>query len=269
MQSALEENSTDLISHGGVFFRLLLAGILGIVIFSFANVTYNLPTLIETLPIDRSELPPNIVLILAATIQPAILVALAIWTGLALSKRMGVNVTPILTSTTWQKSIPLLFAALVTGVVAGLIMLAVHQLIFLPTTGVPVNTIASLPFWLAMASALLYGGIVEELLLRLGLMTFLLWLGTKVQSSGESQPKVKIFWLVNLIVTIIFGLLHLVPTPLLMGITITPAVVVQALVLNSVGLIFGWFYWHKGIETAITAHMGVHLGYTLMAILFL
>ena len=211
-----------------VFLQLLLAGILGIFAFSVAAVTYTLPTLSETMNIDTTQLPPNAVLIAVATIQPALLAALAIWVGLFLSKRMGINVTPILTGKTEQMP-SLLILGLGSGFVAGLLTLAVHQFIFLPITEIPVNAAANYPAWLGMTVVLLYGGIVEELLLRLGVMTLLLWIGTKVQGASSSQVGNRTFWIVNSIVTIIFGLLHLVSAPVLLGIAVTPIVIAQAL----------------------------------------
>lgn len=252
----------------GVFLQLLLVGILGIFVFSFATVIYTLPTLNETMNIDTAQLPPNAVLVAIATIQPALLVALAIWAGLFLSKRMSVNITPILTGAIKQTQ-SLIVLGLGSGFVAGLLMLAVHQFIFLPITEIPVNAATNYPAWLGMIVVLLYGGIVEELLIRLGVMTLLLWIGTKIQGASSPQVENHIFWIVNIIVTIIFGLLHVVSAPVLLGIEVTSIVVVQALVLNSVSLLFGWLYWHKGLETAILSHMGFHLGYTLIAFLFI
>ena len=262
------EQSTATVPRRRIFLLLLLAGMVGVFVFSYAMITYNLPTLIERMAVDASQFPPNIILIIISTIQPTILIALAIWGGLTLAERMGVNITPILTSARDQ-TISLLATGLGLGFIAGLVMLVAHQWIFLPLTGIPVNATANYPLWLAMTSALLYGGIVEELLMRLGLMTFLLWIGTKIQGGNALRPGRRTFWIVNIIVTLIFGLLHVVSAPVLLDVVITPMVIIQAIVLNSVALLFGWLYWHKGLETVIAAHMGVHLSYTFIALALL
>jgi membrane protease YdiL (CAAX protease family) len=52
---------------------------------------------------------------------------------------------------------------------------------------------------------------------------------------------------------IIFGLGHLPITASLVA--ITPLIVLRAIVLNGIGgIVFGWLFWKRGLESAMIAH---------------
>jgi membrane protease YdiL (CAAX protease family) len=59
-------------------------------------------------------------------------------------------------------------------------------------------------------------------------------------------------------VSVIFGLGHL---PATVQITpLTSVVIIRAIVLNGIGgIIFGWLYWKKGLESAILAHFSADI----------
>ena len=55
-----------------------------------------------------------------------------------------------------------------------------------------------------------------------------------------------------------FGIGHLPITADLM--TLTPLIVFRALLLNGIGgVIFGWLYWKKGLESAMIAHFSADI----------
>lgn len=241
-----------------ILFAVLLAGgIAGVV----ANALLQLALVGSLMPPD--ELPPAGLLLTVIILQQSLLVALAVGVGLWLAPHVGIEPAPLLARMLagerppWRR----LAVGLGSGLAAGAAVLLAH-LLFAPLTGVApglfFGVAVSAP--VVLATAFLYGGITEELLMRLGLLTLLVWLAGRLWR----QPS---FWAVNLVVTILFGLLHLPMAALLIETGITPLIVVQALVLNSVGLLFGWLYWYKGIETAIAAHMGLHVVYTLLVLL--
>lgn len=61
-------------------------------------------------------------------------------------------------------------------------------------------------------------------------------------------------WAAILLAALLFGVLHLPATRELAE--LTPLVVTRALLLNGIaGVAFGWLYWRKGLESAITAHI--------------
>ncbi|PYS74649.1 MAG: CPBP family intramembrane metalloprotease, partial [Acidobacteria bacterium] len=97
-----------------------------------------------------------------------------------------------------------------------------------------------------------YGGLYEEIFCRLFLLSLFAWL---LNRSWRKDRKLSsgAFWAGNVIAAILFGLGHLPSASLVMP--ITPLVVGAALVLNGLaGLVFGWLFKVRGLETAMIAH---------------
>ncbi|MFT4414543.1 type II CAAX prenyl endopeptidase Rce1 family protein [Fredinandcohnia humi] len=100
-----------------------------------------------------------------------------------------------------------------------------------------------------------YGGIVEEILLRLFLLSLIVWIFS-ISYRKQSKPIPKsIYWIAILISTLLFGLGHLPATASVFG-EITTLLIVRAIVLNGLmGVFFGYLFWKKGLEYSIIAHM--------------
>lgn len=115
-------------------------------------------------------------------------------------------------------------------------------------------------FQVPLASKLLYGGIGEELLARWGLMSFFAFMALKLGLlHGRS------LWAGNIIAALLFGLGHL---PLLYLLFPSPPLwlVVTVIAGNVVpGLIFGWLFFRKGLESAMVAHGLGHLFFTMLS----
>jgi len=101
----------------------------------------------------------------------------------------------------------------------------------------------------------LYGGITEELLLRFGFMTFVVW-GISKLTKKLNNP---IYWIGIVISTIVFAVGHF---PVAFASISHPSLLLLSymLIANSVaGLVFGWLYWKKGLEAAVIAHIFAHV----------
>lgn len=108
------------------------------------------------------------------------------------------------------------------------------------------------PFW-AGALASIYGGVNEEVLLRLFLFTLGYFLFGKFIKVRESN-RLSILWSVNLLVALLFGMGHL-PAAFKLA---SPSAfeIFRILFLNGIaGIVFGWLYWSRGLWTAIAAHV--------------
>ena len=115
----------------------------------------------------------------------------------------------------------------------------------------PISTVST-PLWQGFLGSF-YGGIVEEILLHLFLVTLIVWIILKFTKTDDGKPADTSIWIAIIVAAIIFGLGHLPATALLT--TITPIVIFRAILLNGIGgIIFGWLYWKKGLEAAIIAH---------------
>ncbi|MFL0195304.1 CPBP family intramembrane glutamic endopeptidase [Clostridium sp. WILCCON 0269] len=117
-----------------------------------------------------------------------------------------------------------------------------------------------------------YGGIAEEITFRMFLMTFFIWVSSKIKKTKEGHPTDIGIWLSIILSSVLFGLGHLGITSDLA--TITSAVILRAVLMNGVlGIIYGWLYWKKGLESAMIAHFSsdivLHVITPLIASLFI
>ena len=106
---------------------------------------------------------------------------------------------------------------------------------------------------------LLYGGITEELLVRWGVMTLLLWLGWRVVQRGKGLPGKALVAVAVLLSALLFAVGHLPAAQAMAGV-LTPPVVLFVLVGNTAfGLLAGALFARRGLEAAIVAHVLAHL----------
>jgi membrane protease YdiL (CAAX protease family) len=81
----------------------------------------------------------------------------------------------------------------------------------------------------------------------------LAWFFNKIGKTTEAKSNNFIMWTSIIFASILFGFGHLPVTASL--IEIIPIMVARAVILNGIGgIIFGWLYWRKGLESAIISH---------------
>lgn len=243
MTSTPNENS---IINWKVFFVLLGLSMLSIV----CVFPYVLSLQGELLQSIGQPIP---VLFLAQFVQSLLLFSISIFLGLLLTKKIGFHL-PLLESIGEKKdSIAIVKDMLGKSIGLGVftaVLIYVLDIVF-SLQGADITTHASYaPIWQKLLAAV-YGGVAEEVLMRLFLMSFFIWIGVKVFK--QKEPSKTVIIVAIFLAAIIFGLGHL---PITASITaITPLVVLRAIVLNGVGgIIFGWLFWKKGLESAIIAH---------------
>ena len=111
--------------------------------------------------------------------------------------------------------------------------------------------IPGLSWWQGLLTSL-YGGINEEIMMRLFCLNALLWLLNLVFRSSPSRAEWKV-WTAVAASALLFGLGHLPAAGAMMG--MSPLMVVRILVLNLIaGLAFGVLFWKRGLLAAMTAH---------------
>ena len=109
------------------------------------------------------------------------------------------------------------------------------------------------------ATRFLYGGFTEELLLRWGVMTLLVWLGWRLLQGGKGEPKAAYFVSAILISAVLFGVGHLPLASILAGALTAPLIIYVIAANATVGVIAGFLYWKKGLEAAMIAHASAHV----------
>lgn len=193
---------------------------------------------------------PVAMLVAGQSIQALVLCGVLSWIGLRLGHRLGLD-APLLRA--WACRQPLssrggLGVSAMLGLAAGAVVLGM-AIGFGPLAPGAAPRVG-LPERLAAA---FYGGITEEVLSRLFLMTLLAWLlGWLRRGRGGLAPP-WVYWASIVVSALLFAAGHLGTALATLG--AAPMVIVRTFVLNTIpGLLFGWLYWRRGLEHAMLAH---------------
>jgi len=244
-----------------LFVILLIAGFAGIL----SSLLIDLTELLAIMPVTEDARMPFSppILKLLSLIQPTVLLSVAVFVGIALAPKVGLF-APAFEAWARRDNFvtalkPQIIPGLIGGAVGGgaIILSWVLAKPILPAEfvvkAVQMNRLLPIP------TRLLYGGITEELLLRWGVMTFLVWAAWRLFQKRRGQPRGVYFVSAIVISSVIFGIGHL-PLVVALGSNLTRAIVLYVVTANSVfGLIAGYLYWRKGLEAAIVAHMLTHV----------
>ena len=234
---------------GLILFALGLSGIA-----SMLTVDVPLPAEMEEI-LKQSYTPTQIRLLIL--INPSVLLGLAVIVGTILYQKVNLRV-PIIEKWVGINKDSLNVAEIIkTGVIGGIITGVVLVLLVLVLKPMMLAEYEKLTqsVQLTLVSRFLYGGITEEILLRFGLMTLIVWISSKI-FKGERPTA---YWLGIVLSALIFAIGHF---PVVYNTIEEPSMILLTYVLagNSVGgLIFGWLYWKKGLESAFIAHMFTHV----------
>ncbi len=244
-----------------VFLILWLAGMAGILSFLLVDLSKLID--LFTLPPEVEKPAVTPLLKFGSIIQPAILLAIAVLIGTALARKVGLT-SPVAEALAsggdiMQAFRPQWVPGLAGGIAGGVAIVAIAFIWkpFLPPD--LVARVSELGNLLPITTRVLYGGITEELFLRWGLMTLLVWIPWRVFQRRDGGPKPLYFISAILISSLVFATAHL-PIASLIAPKLTIALTWYVIAANSAfGLIAGYLYWKKGLESAMLAHMVTHL----------
>ena len=244
-----------------LFVILWLAGLAGVLSLLLLDVN----ALIKILPIPAGTEVPTFTpaLKLLSLIQPAVLLVVAVLVGVALASKVGLS-SPVAevaaSGGDWVSAFkPQIIPGIVGGLAGGISLVLIAAVLKPFLSPEVLARLGEYGKVLPLPTRLLYGGIIEELLLRWGLMTLLVWAAWRLFQKGRGQPKPAYFVGAILVSTLMFAIGHL-PVAFLLFPEPTLALIVFALVGNSAfGLIAGYLYWKKGLESAMIAHALTHV----------
>jgi Type II CAAX prenyl endopeptidase Rce1-like len=209
-------------------------------------------------PPSDVPLPPPIFLVVNALIGNVSQMAIAVGIGLLAARAVGLRapVTEALaTRGDVRQALRQIDAlrAVLFGVGASVFVIVLSVTVFAAVTASLVPA-ARAPGRVFGFLASFEGGITEEILLRLFVMSVIAWLLSLV---WRDRPPA-MFWTANIASALLFGIGHLPATAAL--IPLTPIVVARAIVLNGLlGLVAGWLYWRRGLESAMVAHFSADI----------
>lgn len=243
------------------FLRLYALGLLGVATLPLVAI----PLLqARGLPPEAPSLP---VLAALAMVQPSLLLAAAVAIGVRLAPVVGLR--SYLAEGIALRELPArlrgtapLAAGL--GVACALLLAATDALVFrplLPDFFAKVERMqAGGPAGIGgLLVGVLYGGITEELLMRWGLMTLLVWLGWRGLQHRSGEPSRGVLWTAIGLAAVVFAAGHLPAAAAVEP--LSAAQVARIGLLNALpALLFGWLYARHALETAMLAHASVHVG---------
>ncbi|HET7843423.1 MAG TPA: CPBP family intramembrane glutamic endopeptidase [Xanthomonadales bacterium] len=225
-----------------------------------------LPYALELLPADKRAMLPSLAIVVPLQmLQGFVLFSLLAWIGLSLGQRLGLD-APLLRGWMAHDAAPpngawwraVLVGAVLAIVGVAIVVAALDPLLPAPRGGTPPSPTALQGF---LAS--FYGGIAEEVQLRLFAMTLVAWLVAGFAGSRRVAIATGV-----LVAAVAFGALHLPAAAQVWP--LDQVVVARTLFANALpGVVFGVLYARHGLEAAIAAHfladIGLHVAAPLAA----
>ncbi len=163
-----------------------------------------------------------------------------------------------------------LIVTLVISVVGGIVFSLDHWVFGSMIDGIQSANAASLTVSGVIASVL-YGGIIEEVMLRLFFMSMIALIIWKVFCKKYDRENIPtgVFTAANIIAALMFAAGHLPATTIIFG-ELTLLILFRCFLLNGgFGLVFGWLYRKYGIAYAIMGHALFHIISKLIWFIFI
>lgn len=160
-----------------------------------------------------------------------------------------------------------LLCAIVVSLISGLSMILFDLLWFGRVSEAVMDSYLTKPSPAFIIGSVIYGGVIEEVMLRLFWLTLVAFLLHLVFAKGQGTPSRAILIAANVIAALLFAVGHLPATEVLLG--ITPLIALRCFLLNGgIGLMFGWLYYRFGLRYSMLAHAGAHVVSKLIWIIF-
>lgn len=204
---------------------------------------------------------PLWVIVLVSSLQTAVLLAVAVWIGCGSSPKVGLSsplILAIVKGQSWSTVLARQWRfGLLVGVLGGLGLAGFNWLSpKVMGSGQLMNS--GLPE-IPLLARVLYGGITEEILIRWGLMSGLLWAIWKLAQRGQGIVEKRWVWLAIWISALLFGAGHLPYVATALPELTWDIVSFIVLANTGFGVLFGYLYWQRGLESAMIAHAGAHI----------
>ena len=230
---------------------LFIIGLLGVL----TILTITIP--LDSLPKEVLEKISPQTLKYLVLINPIIILLIAVVVGTILYDKVGLSVPTISSILKIEdpkiKFIDQIKSGVLFGLVTGILTTTIG-LIFkssIPQEFIEIGNKIKVTTLARFA----YGGLTEELLMRFGFMTLVIWIIFKVNKKLNYAT----YWTGIILASILFAVGHF---PVVFNVVKNPTIGLLAYVLigNSIaGLFFGWLYWKKGLEAAFIGHIFAHV----------
>lgn len=144
------------------------------------------------------------------------------------------------------------------GIGAGIALVALDFFVFAPALTESVAASTARPEWWRGLLASFYGGIVEEILLRLFFLNLIVLVLMKITRRERGRPSERQIWTAIILSTLIFAAGHL-PTVAASG-PLSGLIILRIMVLNSIaGIVFGLIFTRRGLLPAMASHFSADI----------
>lgn len=235
---------------------LLISGVVGGIFTGIYTLEITDPALIEE---AIAQLGGKEIYIIISTVQVIYYALICGILGKFIAKKIGL----------WRElrfeGKSLVISAL-AGLLVGVAMMALELLWFVNVSDAVKESYKALPTVSNAIASLIYGGIIEELMIRLFLMSLVALIIWKLfYKSAETVPT-KALVIANIVAAILFAAGHLPSTAVSIGITLP--IIIRCFLLNGgAGLVFGFLYQKRGIQYAMIAHAFAHVAMKVIWVL--
>ena len=245
-----------------LFLILWTAGIAGVLSFLLVD----LETLIAMVPLPEGEkpaMPQWFLLKIASVAQPAVLTTAAVLLGMWLAPKVELHAPAFEawaeSKRFWEELRPQIVPAMIAGLISGVVLAAIWVVAKPSMTDEFVARAEGFNRLMPAAVRFLYGGLTEEVLLRWGVMTLFVWILWRVLGKKAERPAAWIFVVSIFASALLFGIGHLPVASLLAG-GLTLPITIYVIAANSLfGIVAGFLYWKRGLESAMIAHIFTHV----------
>jgi membrane protease YdiL (CAAX protease family) len=230
---------------------LFALGLLGVL----TMLTVTIP--LDALPKEAlSKISPQAIKYLIL-INPTFLLLIAVIVGTLLYDKVGLKV-PAISALLKIENPEIKFSEQVkSGVLLGLltgILISVAGAAFKSSVPEELTELAD-KIKLTPVARFAYGGLTEEILLRFGFMTLMVWVTFRLTRNLRNPT----YWTGILLASILFAFGHF---PIVYKAVGDPSFTLLTYIFIGnliAGLFFGWLYWKKGLEAAFIGHIFAHV----------
>lgn len=190
-------------------------------------------------------------IMLIASIQGAIYAFLSAFIGFKLARKVNLKLNFGFDKNAFS-------LALLIGAAVALLISGSDRFVFSAYLPEQTTNYVFSPVYFAMG--ILYGGIVEELMLRLLVMSLLALILWKLFARSKDADAIPSWIYITAIVlaAALFAAGHLPITAQTMGLSVP--IIIRCFVLNGLGGIgFGYLYWKRGLAYSMYAHAATHV----------
>lgn len=238
---------------------IILFGIIGSVFTSIYSINSVDPKLLEE---TINQVGSKEMLITISIIQIMMYVLICGIFGIILSNKTGL----------WKKikfDKNNLITTIIISFIGGILLLFVDKLVFGNFNEIIKSSYNIKPSIEYIIVSITYGGVIEEVMLRLFFMSLMVFIISKIFYKNNKKIPIKVYVISNIISALFFALEHLPTTIQTFG-QLNSLLLIRCITMNGAfGLVFGWLYRKYGIHYSMLSHALCHIVSKIIWLLFI